>query len=91
MVENKEDYGWCQEVFFSQVLARPKYFQPLSRNIQNYFQGAELFSKEIFRDFQKISLKEYFFFFTFIDFQSITSHCKATSVFNIGFTPPLFL
>ena len=50
---------------------------------------SELFSKEIFRDFQKISLKEYFFFFTFIDFQSITSHCKATSVFNIGFTPPL--
>ena len=51
---------------------------------------SELFSEEIFRDFQKISLKEYFFFFTFIDFQSITSHCKATSVFNIGFTPPLF-
>ena len=34
---NKEDYGRCQEIFFSQVLARPKYFQPLSRNIQNNF------------------------------------------------------
>ena len=41
---NKEDYGRCQEIFFSHVLARPKYFQPLRRNIQK----AELFAKYVF-------------------------------------------
>ena len=66
---NKEDYGSCQEIFFSQVLARPKCFQPLRRNIQ----------KAIFRIFLRKNIC-FFFLFTFIDFQSITSHCKATGV-----------
>ena len=35
-------------------------------------------------NFLNISFKEYFF--TFIDFQSITSHCKATGVFRIEFS-----
>ena len=37
---NKEDYGRCQEIFFSKVLARPKYFQPFRGEVfrdQKYF------------------------------------------------------